>query len=381
MIDHDYEEVIANQPVVIDNGSGVMKAGFAGDDVPKCVFSSFVGRPKHKRVMAGAAEGDVFVGSRAEELRGLLALKYPMNHGICEDWIDMENIWTHVYSEMKINSEEHPVLLTEAPLNPRRNREKAAEIFFETFNCPALFVSAQAILALYASGRTTGVVLDSGDGVTHSVPVYEGFALSHAVTRMDLAGRDVTEHLQLQLRRAGHVFHTSAEMEVVRQIKESTCYVAFNPQKEEHQEHDKTSASFPFHLPDGTQILLGPERFRAPEILFHPNQVGLEYPGIHELLVQSISRADLDLRKTLYSQIVLSGGSTMFAGFGDRLLNEVRRLAPKDIKIRISAPPERKFSTYLGGAILASLATFKKMWVSKEEYEEEGPGILHKKAF
>jgi centractin len=376
-----YEEVIANQPVVIDNGTGLMKAGFAGEESVKCTFPSYVGRPKHKRVMAGAAEGDVFIGNKAEEMRGILTLKYPMAHGIVEDWNDMELIWRHIYSDMKVIAEEHPVLLTEPALNPRKNREKAAEIFFETFGCPALFVSAQAILSLYASGRTTGVVLDCGDGVTHAVPVYEGFALPHAVMRADIAGRDVTEHLMQQLRRAGHVFHTSAEREVVRQIKEQECYVAFNRQKEEQVEHEKSSAQQPFRLPDGTQIALGAERFRAPEILFHPNIIGLEYPGIHELLSYCIGRADLDLRMTLFSQIVLSGGSTMFTGFGDRLLNEVRKLAPKDIKIRISAPPERKFSTWIGGSILASLATFKKMWVSKEEYEEEGFPILHRKTF
>jgi len=381
MIDREYDDVIANQPVVIDNGTGIMKAGFAGEETVKCTFPSYVGRPKHKRTMAGAAEGDTFIGARAEELRGILTLKYPMAHGVVEDWNDMELIWRHIYSEMKTVAEEHPVLLTEAPLNPRRNREKAAEIFFETFGCPALFVSAQAILSLYASGRTTGVVLDSGDGVTHAVPVYEGFALPHAVTRADIAGRDITEHLMLQLRRTGHVFHTSAEREVVKQIKEQECYVAFNPQKEEQIEHDKTSAQHVFKLPDGTQIALGAERFRAPEILFHPNMVGLEYPGIHELLASSINRADLDLRMTLFSHIVLSGGSTMFQGFGDRLLNEVRKLAPKDIKIRISAPPERKLTTWIGGSILASLATFKKMWVSKEEYEEDGFPILHRKTF
>lgn len=375
------DEVITNQPVVIDNGSGIMKAGFAGDEATKATFPSFVGRPKHTRVMAGAAEGDKFVGTKAEELRGILTLRYPMAHGVVEDWNDMELIWRHIYSEMKVVAEEHPVLLTEAPLNPRKNREKAAEVFFETFGVPALSVSAQAILALYASGRTTGVVLDSGDGVTHAVPVYEGFALPHAVMRADVAGRDVTDSLMLQLRRSGHVFHTSSEKEVVREIKEKECYVAFNPQKEEQVEHDKSSAQHPYRLPDGTLISLGAERFRAPELLFHPSNGGFEYPGIHELLASSINRADLDLRMTLFSQIVLSGGSTMFQGFGDRLLNEVRKLAPKDIKIRISAPPDRKLSTFMGGSILASLATFKKMWVTKEEYEEEGGAILHKKAF
>lgn len=370
-----YEEVIANQPLVIDNGSGVIKAGFAGDTSPKVAFSNFVARPKHERAMAGALEGDTFVDLEDEKLRGIMTLKYPMKHGVVEDWEGMEIVWRHVYSKMKVVAEEHPVLLTEAPLNPRRNREQAAERFFEQFNTPALFVSPQAILALYASGRTTGVVLDSGDGVTHAVPVYEGFALPHAVMRSDIAGRDVTEHLMLQLRRAGHVFHTSAEREVVRTIKEQECQVAVNPHKEE--QHENT----PFKLPDGSQISLGPERFRAPEILFDPSLVGLEYPGVQHLLAHCINRADLDLRMTLFSQIVLSGGSTLFQGFGDRLLNEVRSLAPKNIRIRISAPPERKFSTWVGGSMLASLDTFKKMWVSKAEYEEEGASILHHKTF
>ncbi|CDJ38972.1 actin, putative [Eimeria tenella] len=374
-----FEEVIANQPLVIDNGTGLLKTGFAGDDTPKAICPTFVGRPKHKRVMAGAAEGDVFVGPKAEAMRGLLRLRYPMRHGIVEDWLDMETLWGFVFSNLNVNSEEHPVLLTESALNPRRQREKAAEIFFETFNSPALFFSAQPILALYSSGRTTGLVLDCGAGVSHAVPVVEGFSLAHAVLRADLGGRDVTERLAILLRRAGHIFHTSAEFEIVRQIKEQACYVAFNPQKEEITTQDKSGGGYPFQLPDGTTISVGAERYRAPEILFHPSLVGLEYPGVHELVVNSISRADLDLRRTLFSQIVLAGGSTYFHGFGDRLLNEIRKAAPKDIKIRISAPPERKFSTWIGGSILASLSSFKKMWVPRQEYEECGPSILHRK--
>ncbi|KAL1915448.1 uncharacterized protein VTP21DRAFT_6572 [Calcarisporiella thermophila] len=374
----EYEDVLLNQPIVIDNGSGVIKAGFAGDEQPKCFFPSFVGRPKHVRIMAGAVEGDVFIGRRAQELRGLLKVKYPMEHGIVTDWDDMERIWQYIYAEeLKTLSEEHPVLLTEAPLNPRQNRDQAAQIFFETFNVPALFTSVQAVLSLYASGRTTGVVLDSGDGVTHTVPVYEGFAMPHAIRRVDIAGRDVTEHLQLLLRKAGYHFHTTAEKEVVRIIKEKTCYIALNPAKEEKETAGKTDD---FMLPDGHIIKLGPERFRAPEILFNPELVGLEYAGIHQVVTDSISRADLDLRKSLFSNVVLSGGSTLCKGFGDRLLNEVKRLAPRDIKIKIYAPPERKYSTFIGGSILASLSTFKKMWVSAEEYQED-PDIIHKRQF
>ncbi|KAJ1676634.1 centractin- actin- protein of the dynactin complex, partial [Spiromyces aspiralis] len=184
--------------------------------------------------MAGAVEGDYFIGRKAEELRGLLKIKYPIEHGIVTDWDDMEKIWSHIYSEeLRTLSEEHPVLLTEAPLNPLANREQAAQIFFETFNVPAFYTSIQAVLSLYASGRTTGIVLDSGDGVSHAVPVYEGFTMPNAIRRIDIAGRDVTSYLQLLLRKAGHSFNTTAEHEVVRLIKEKMCYIALDPAKEE----------------------------------------------------------------------------------------------------------------------------------------------------
>ncbi|BES99278.1 unnamed protein product [Nesidiocoris tenuis] len=372
-------DVIINQPVVIDNGSGVIKAGFAGDQVPKCCFPNYIGRPKHVRVMAGALEGELFVGPKAEEHRGLLSLRYPMEHGIVTDWNDMERIWQYVYGndQLQTFAEEHPVLLTEAPLNPKKNREKAAEIFFETFNVPALYVSMQAVLSLYATGRTTGVVLDSGDGVTHAVPIYEGFAMPHSIMRVDIAGRDVSRYLRLLLRKEGVNLKTTAEFEVVKTIKEKTCYLSSNLQKEESADMEK----YQYALPDGSTLDIGPARFRAPEVLFRPDLIGDECEGIHEVLVFAIQKSDLDLRKTLYQNIVLSGGSTLFRGFGDRLLSEIKKVAPKDIKIRISAPQERLYSTWIGGSILASLDTFKRMWVSKREFEDEGGRAIHRKTF
>src|ERR1700761_4350258 len=362
-----------NVPLVLDNGSGTIRAGFAGTDLPAAYFPSYVGRPKHQRVLAGALEGDVFIGPRAQELRGLLKIRYPLEHGIVTDWDDMERIWTYIYEqELKTLSEEHPVLLTEPPLNPRQNRDTAAQILFEQFNVPAIYMSIQAVLSLYASGRTTGIVLDAGDGVSHAVPVYEGFAMPSSIRRIDVAGRDVTEHLQTLLRKAGYVFHTSAEKEVVRQIKEATGYVALDPKKEEKEWHSTggkgEKQTVQYTLPDGHKISIGAERFRAPEILFDPELVGLEYPGIHQIVVDAINRTDLDLRKHLFANIVLSGGSTLTRGFGDRLLYELQRLAVKDMRIKIFAPPERIYTTWTGGSILAGLSTFKKvciMWIEK----------------
>ncbi|KRZ18290.1 Alpha-centractin, partial [Trichinella zimbabwensis] len=372
-------DVIANQPIVIDNGSGTIKAGFAGDQAPKCHFPNYVGRPKHVRVMAGALEGNVFIGSKAVEYRGLLNIRYPMEHGIVQNWNDMELIWQHLYSKDQLQTfpEEHPVLLTEPPMNPSKNRERTAEYFFETFNVPALYISMQAVLSLYSTGRTTGVVLDCGDGVTHAVPIFEGFALPHSIVRTNIAGRDVTRLLRLLLRKEGVEFYRSSEFEIVRTIKERICQVSTDSQRDDTGSSDKVQ----YMLPDGSTVVLGPCRFRAPEVLFRPDFIGEECEGAHECLAYCIQKSDIELRRQLYQNIILSGGSTLFPGFGDRLLNEVKRLAPKDIKIRITAPQERLFSTWIGGSILASLDTFRKMWISKKEYEDDGARVVHRKCF
>ncbi|CEP20889.1 unnamed protein product [Cyberlindnera jadinii] len=340
--------------------------------------------------MAGALEGDTFIGNSAEAHRGLLRLQYPMRHGVVTHWDDMEKIWHSVLTqELKIVTSDHPVLLTEAPLNPKSNRDRCCEIFFETFNTPALYLSIQAILALYASGRTTGVVLDSGDGVTHVVPVYDGFSLPGSIKRMDIAGRDITDQLQLLMQKNGVWLQTSAEREIVREIKEKFCYVSKDPKADENdwlmralskpvQTGDEEESTTMYKLPDGQVITLGAERFRSPEILFRPDIVGSECPGIHELLFESIQKVDIDLRNVLYQSVVLSGGTTMTRGFGDRLINEMKLLTTKGTKIKILAPSERKFSTWIGGSILSGLSTFKKMWVSKQEWEEN-PDIVHTK--
>jgi len=373
----DAEELSA---IVIDNGSGLVKAGFAGDDAPRSVFASIVGRPRHRQAMVGLGSKKVYVGDEAQEKRGILSLKYPLDHGIVNNWDDMEKIWHHTfYNELRVEPSEHKVLLTEAPMNPKANREKMTEIMFETFNTPACYVGIQAVLSLYASGRTTGVVLDMGDGVSHTVPIYEGYCLPHAINRFDMAGRCLTKYLAKLLTERGNRFTTSAEKEIVRSIKEKLCYVAEDFEAE--AKRDRAEVDKQYELPDGNIITLGSERYRCGEVLFDPSVIGHEDSGVDELVFSSIMKSDVDIRKDLYENIVLSGGTSCLAGLAARLKKEMEKRAPNSMDVKVIAPPERKYSVWIGGSILASLSSFDEMWITKEEYDEEGPAVVHRKCF
>jgi actin len=368
-------------PIVCDNGSGVVKAGMAGEDAPRAIFPSIVGRPKSPGVIIGVEAKDEYLGDEAQQKRGVLKISYPIEHGVVKDWDDMEKIWNHTfYVELRVSPDEHPIMLTEAPLNPKINREKMTQIMFETFSVPAMYVAIQATMSLYSAGRTTGLVCDAGDGVTHTVPIYEGFSIPHAVQRIQLAGRDLTDFMVKLMTERGHAFTSSAEREIVRDLKEKTAFIALDFEAAMKESHESSKYEKNYELPDGRVITVGNERFRCPELLFKPLELGgKEMDSIQDLTFRSIQECDTDVRRDLYQNIILSGGTTMFEGIGERLTKEIKNRAPKAVDIKVIASPDRKYAVWRGGSTLCSLSSFASMWITKEDYDEHGAQIVHKK--
>lgn len=250
-----------------------------------------------------------------------------MDNGIIKRWDDMQHVWDYTFSEkLQIDPTGRKILLTEPPMNPLSNRQKMCEVMFERYNFGGVYVAIQAVLALYAQGLSSGVVVDSGDGVTHIVPVYESVVLNHLTRRLNVAGRDVTRQLIALLLRRGYAFNRTADFETVRQIKEKLCYVSYDLELDHKLAEETTVLVESYTLPDGRVIRVGSERFEAPECMFQPHLVDVESPGIGEMLFNTIQSAEVDVRSSLYKAIVLSGGSSMYPGLPSRLEKELKQL-------------------------------------------------------
>jgi len=353
------------QAIVLDHGSCQSKAGFGGEERPRAVFPSIIGRLKccgfpHLK--------DYFVGEEAKAKRSILLLQCPIVQGLVSDWDNMERLWTHaLYTELRIASEEHPILLTESPFNSPASREKTTLIMFETFNVPALCLAVSSVLPLIASGRTTGIVLECGHEATHSVPVSNGSPQLYASIRSGISGKLLTQELAALLEhRYSKGFLNS---DTAAQIKEQLCFVA---QSDQIPASDLLKT---YELPDGNGVTVDWERYHVPEALFRPSNVGRETAAIQEILFKSINRCSISMRSDLCNSLIVSGGSTLFPGFAERVAKEMESCG----QVRVIAPPEGLLTTWRGGSVLSSLPAFERMYVTKEEYEEVGPSLIHRK--
>ncbi|KAI8361122.1 actin 1 [Mortierella sp. GBAus27b] len=362
--------------VVMDNGSSMSKAGFAGDNTPRTIFPTIVGHPCQQGVdMAGK---EFYIGNEAQSKRGVLSLRSPIRIGTITNWDDMEKIWHHTFDELHVTPEEHPTLLTEAPYNSMESRKKMTQIMFETFRTPALHIANKAVLSLHAAGRKTGIVLDSGDSMTYAIPVFEGLILQSGVIHTRLGGRDLDHYLGDILRNHKPV-SSSLEHEILRDIKEKLCYVSMDFVDGLAESGSSPAIERTYELPDGQIITFGSERFRIPEALFKPWLAGMESYGIQEMIYNAVNKCDNDIRRALYGNIVLSGGNTMFSGIADRLEKEILSLAPSSMKVNVDASLEGNCSAWMGGSVIASLPDFNDLCISKQEFDESGPAIMYRK--
>jgi actin-related protein 2 len=331
------------------------------------------------------------VGDEAAAARAHLEISYPVDNGIVRSWDDMQAVWDYTwYERLKIDPTECKVMLTEPPMNPKSNREKLVEVMFEKYGFDGVHVSIQAVLTLYAQGLLTGVVVDSGDGVTHVVPVFEGYALPNLIRRLDVAGRHITQYLIKLLLLRGYAFNRTADFDTIREVKEKLCYVCYDHELEKRLALETTTVTQSYTLPDGRTIKVGAERFECAEALFNPGRIDVDSKGIAELIFEVIQSSPIDCRSEFFKHIVLSGGSTMYPGLPSRLEKEITQLYLDNVlrgdaeklsrfKLRIEDPPRRKHMVYLGGAVLADIMKDKDaFWMSKAEYEEQGLRVLSK---
>eukprot|EP00195_Chlamydomonas_chlamydogama_P008600 CAMPEP_0202890812 /NCGR_PEP_ID=MMETSP1392-20130828/1103_1 /ASSEMBLY_ACC=CAM_ASM_000868 /TAXON_ID=225041 /ORGANISM="Chlamydomonas chlamydogama, Strain SAG 11-48b" /LENGTH=422 /DNA_ID=CAMNT_0049574455 /DNA_START=106 /DNA_END=1370 /DNA_ORIENTATION=- len=408
--------------IVVDIGTCLTKAGYAGDDIPKAIYPSQVGvvagSDSNGMEVDGQAAGQpkrqLYVGQSAVNYRrDNMEVVSPFSpDDILSDWELVEGLWEHAFKDrLHIQPAEYAMMIAEPSHNTKEAREKTTELMFEKFGVPALFLAKNAVLSSFASARQTALVVDAGYKAVTATAVQDGYLLNKSVVRSSCGGCTMTTCMQKGLEARGYNIrpryafkrteHSPGDFTVEElslpattpsfrafqvegicaDVKESICRSSDNAFNETENANIPTVA---YELPDGTEIHVGPDRFKVPELLFQPQLIST-YPGMepprapayamHSLVLDSIQRCDVDVRKELYGSVVLTGGIAQLSGLRDRLERELLDNPPQGAKIKVFMPIntlERRFSTWLGGSILASLGSFQQMWMSKKEYDEAG---------
>ena len=382
---------MSSETIIIDNGTSTIKAGYSEDDMPRAVIPTVLGKPTNTNMVVQEENDesknnqlDIFVGEEALNKGGILQLSRPIVKGEITEYDTMKQIWGHIFdNELLTDLNVYPVIVTEAPFATYENKRKMAEILFDELNVESLYITNTSSLALYANGKTTGTVVDIGYQTNSFVPIYEGFVLNHAVTKVDTGGKDLTDffcHI-LSQRKDNPQFVNEGEKSMINDLKEKMCEVAEDYDSQIKKCLDSQIVE-EYELPDGTKVHYGPEKYQCPELLFQPQFYQRDHSGLHEQTFKSIKRCDEDIEKDLFQNVVLCGGSSLFLKIRKKFEKELQSLAPTGKTVKVIAPPERKFSSWLGGAILSSLGSFKEtMFVLKGEWNETGNSIIYDKFF
>ncbi|XP_069112431.1 uncharacterized protein [Argopecten irradians] len=359
--------------IVLDNGSHRIKAGFSGDDSPRSIFRTIVGTTFNEEARTyGKLPRHFCIGDEA--IKNSLDIKKPIERGIVTNWEAMEAVWSHVFDDLRVKVSDHNVLLTEPQMNPLSNREKMAEVMFEKFQPLGLHVMSPTVLSLYASGRLSGLVIDSGFEVTSVSCIYEGHKVVQSIFRSDIGGNDVTHYLIELLGKRGYSFTTTKEIEDVSLLKERCAYVSRNPATENMENVRKG-----YTYSNGTSISVDYERFQCMEAMFNPSLIGSDLCGIHDLIIKSIQACPVNVRGDICRNIILSGSNTMVMDIATRIDLELKKVLPAEIKV--VSPPERRSSTWIGGSVVASLSSVQDKWIRPSDYEEFGPNIVWRPQF
>jgi actin-related protein 3 len=391
--------------VVLDCGTGYTKMGLAGNVEPSLTIPTAVTydavTSKSSSKVTGLEDLDFSIGHEALANAATSSVSYPIKQGMVNNWDHMERFYQQcILKYMRVDPEQHAFILTEPPLNPPENREYTAEIMFETFGVPGLYIGVQAVLALYAGfaavdkptkrgGSLTGTVVDSGDGVTHIIPVADGYVIASNIKSIPIAGRDITSFVQQLLRERGEPVPPDMSLDVARQIKERHCYIASDIAKEfskHHEQPDKYVKQYTGVNPKTGReftVDVGYERFLGPEVFFNPEIYSASYTmPLPTVIDQCIQTCPLDCRRPLYGNIVLSGGSTMFKDFGRRVQRDMKRLvdartpsAANPVDVHVVSHATQSYAVWFGGSVLGMMPEFGQACHTKAEYEEVGPSI------
>ncbi|KAH0788078.1 Actin, gamma [Histomonas meleagridis] len=361
--------------IVIDNGSYLIRAGLSGEPEPAVSVPPYIGsKRKHK-----SEEINYYIGHDALRRKNTKSVTCPIENRTIVDYESIEQIWKEIIqNKLKLKPEEHPVLITESPYATKISRERSIEIMMEKFQVPSYYSTFPEILSLYHSGQTTGLVIDAGLTSVNILPIFECYAMTHILSKLDIGGFHINEALKKLLSQSDITLQKSSESKILRDIKEKYCYVALDVDAEMQKAEYLNEFAIKYPISNDNEIALSTQRFKCTEPLFDPPMVQVQQPGLPILVNETLDKCG-DLRAHFCSNILLAGGTSMLPGLSERLKKDVSKLA--ETNLRIMAPKNRDISAWIGGSVLASLATFSQMWITKEEYDETGNSIVHLKCF